>query len=304
MKKSGKNNSKNKRPFKNKCLVQENEKYESTNREIIEKPKDEQENEDENESEENENESEENEINGKINISGDESSESEEEKAMEKKDFNLKLFMLNYGQCDPKMCTGMRLMKYGLLKEMKINSKFQGILLTPTGKKMVSKEDHEIIKTKGICVIDCSWAKFNSLHINLNKIETRLMPYLVAVNPVNYGKAHKLTCVEAIGASLFLAGFYQETDYLMSHFKWGSSFLEVNSELFGMYKSCNNGAEMKAIEEKYISDEVESKRVKKLQTDDIVFTDEENDEEEEEVDYQSLFSKVDLDDMSDQLSRK
>ena len=301
MKKSGKNNSKNKRPFKNKCLVQENEKYESTNREIIEKPKDEQVSENENESDENENESEENE---QREISGDES--SEEEKVMEKKDFNLKLFMLNYGQCDPKMCTGMRLMKYGLLKEMKINSKFQGILLTPTGKKMVSKEDHEIIKTKGICVIDCSWAKFNSLHINLNKIETRLMPYLVAVNPVNYGKALKLTCVEAIGASLYLAGFYQETDFLMSHFKWGSSFLEVNRELFEMYKKCSNGAEMKAIEEKYISDEVESKRVKKLQSDEVVFTDEENDEEEEEeeVDYQSLFSKVDLDDMDHQLTRK
>ena len=72
------------------------------------------------------------------------------------------------------MCTGVRLKKYGLLKEIKINSKFPGILLTPTGKKIVSKEDATIIKEKGICVLDCSWAKFESLKINLNKIETRL----------------------------------------------------------------------------------------------------------------------------------
>jgi pre-rRNA-processing protein TSR3 len=67
----------------------------------------------------------------------------------------------------------MRLMKYGLCKEVKINSRFQGILLTPTGKKVVSKEDYKIIADKGICVLDCSWSKFNELHLNLNKIETR-----------------------------------------------------------------------------------------------------------------------------------
>lgn len=67
----------------------------------------------------------------------------------------------------------MRLLKYGLLQEIRINSKYQGILLTPNGKKIVSIEDKEIILTKGICVIDCSWAKFQELGLNLKKIETR-----------------------------------------------------------------------------------------------------------------------------------
>jgi len=304
MKKFGKNNSKNKRPFKNKCIVQDDKKYESTNREILEKSKSENDESEEIESDENDEICLNDDKNSKEN--SDYSEEEPEERIMEKKDFNMKLFMLNYGQCDPKMCTGMRLMKHGLLKDMKINSKFQGILLTPTGKKMVSKEDHDLIKNKGICVIDCSWAKFSQLHINLNKIETRLMPYLVAVNPVNYGKAYKLSCVEAISASLYLAGFYQETDFLLSHFKWGKSFLQVNSELFEMYKKCNNGNELKAIEEKYINDELESKKLKKEQNDEIIFTDEEENlgEEEEEVDYQNLFANVNIQDMTDQLTRK
>jgi pre-rRNA-processing protein TSR3 len=68
----------------------------------------------------------------------------------------------------------MRMAKFGLLKDIKINSKFQGILLVPNGKKMVSKEDFQIIKEKGVCVVDCSWAKFNELHLNMNKMETRL----------------------------------------------------------------------------------------------------------------------------------
>ena len=201
------------------------------------------------------------------------------------------------------MCTGVRLSKFGLLKEIKINSKFQGILLTPTGKKIVSKEDYDLIKNKGVCVIDCSWAKFNSLHINLNKIETRLLPYMVAVNPVNYGKAFKLSCVEAVGASLYLAGFYKETDFLLHHFKWGKSFLEVNGELFNMYKDCKNSEELKAIEVKYLDDEIKLKELKKLQSNEVVFTDEE-DLSEEEVYYKSMFANVNLDDMTDQIIKK
>lgn len=294
------NNKKNsgKRNFKNKCIVAD-EKLESTNREIIEMKegmeKIEIKNEDDDDLEEN------------SNNDASDSEKSEEIKKFEKKDFNIKLFMLNFSQCDPKMCTGVRLMKFGLLKEIKLNSKFQGILLTPTGKKIVSPEDQEIIKTKGICVIDCSWAKFNELHLNTSKMETRLLPYLVAVNPVNYGKSYKLSCVEAVAATLQLAGFYQETEFLLNHFKWGMSFLEVNSELFGLYKNCKKGEEMKIIEEKYISDEMECRKNKKLQSDEIVFTDEEEggeDEREEDIDYQNLFANVNLDEMTDQFTKK
>jgi pre-rRNA-processing protein TSR3 len=118
------------------------------------------------------------------------------------------------------------------------------------------------------------------------------VPYLVAVNPVNYGKAFKLSCVEAIAATLYLAGFYQETDYALSYFKWGKSFLEVNGELFDMYKQCSTPDELKEVENKYIADELESKRNKKLHNDldDLEMEDEENESEEEVLD----FSNVDL----------
>jgi pre-rRNA-processing protein TSR3 len=203
------------------------------------------------------------------------------------------------------MCTGMRLSKYGLMKDLKINSKYQGILLTPTGKKIVSKEDYSIIKEKGICVIDCSWAKFNELHINLNKIETRLLPHVVAVNPVNYGKAYKLSCVEAVSATLFLAGLYKEADFLLSHFKWGKSFFKVNEDVMSLYKECKNSQELKQVETDYINEQIQLRDKKKLENDqELNFSDSQEDDCEEREDYQSLFANIDIDSMNNDMTRK
>ena len=68
----------------------------------------------------------------------------------------------------------MRLKKYGLLSEIKLNTKYKGILLTPDAKLSVSMEDKDIIEEYGVCVIDCSWAKFKELNISNEKYNCRL----------------------------------------------------------------------------------------------------------------------------------
>jgi pre-rRNA-processing protein TSR3 len=236
--------------------------------------------------------------------------EGEEEEDDEYEEFTIKLSMLYFDQCDPKKCTGKKMERLGLLKEIKFNRNYGGILLTPNGKKICSIEDHDIIATKGICVIDCSWAKFEEMHLDLHKIETRSLPFMVAVNPVNFGKAYKLSCAEAFAACLFLGGFEKEARFILDHFKWGEHFFKVNEELFGKYKGIKSQDELKEIQEKYINDELERKQKRKEgdgfedinekendnNSEKEEESNEENKEEEEEVIDYELFKNIKIDD--------
>jgi pre-rRNA-processing protein TSR3 len=125
---------------------------------------------------------------------------------------------------------------------------------------------------------------------------------MVAVNPVNYGKAFKLSCVEAFSATLYLSGFYNECNFLLSHFKWGNTFLDVNKEIFDQYKNCQTADELKQVGEKYVSDELESKEQRKNQVDNLDFSEDEGSVEEE--DYSNLFKNIDIDKMCDDLTKK
>ena len=240
-----------------------------------------------------------------------EEEEKEENEEGEYEEFTIKLSMLYFDQCDPKKCTGKKMERLGLLKEIKFNRNYGGILLTPNGKKICSIEDHDIIATKGICVIDCSWAKFEEMHLDLHKIETRSLPFMVAVNPVNFGKAYKLSCAEAFAACLFLGGFEEEARFILDHFKWGEHFFKVNEELFGKYKGIKSQDELKEIQEKYINDELERKQKRKEgdgfedinekenednNSEKEEESNEENKEEEEEVIDYELFKNIKIDD--------
>ncbi|KAJ1921391.1 ribosome biogenesis protein tsr3 [Mycoemilia scoparia] len=155
------------------------------------------------------------------------------------------LAMWDFGHCDPKRCSGRKLARMGLVKELGLNQVFKGIVMSPAGKQAVSMADKEIISKYGAAMIDCSWARLDEVPFSKIKARNnRLLPYLVASNPVNYGKPWRLNCVEALAAAFYICGMDDIGDQLMGKFKWGHAFKEVNAELFSRYSQCKDSKEV------------------------------------------------------------
>ena len=161
--------------------------------------------------------------------------------------------MWDFGQCDAKRCTGRKLERMGFVTSLEVTQRGGGIVLSPAGTATISPADADIIAASGLGVVDCSWARVDEIPFAKLKGEHRLLPYLVAANPVNYGKPLKLTCVEAFAAGLIIAGFRAEGEEIMSKFKWGHGFLTLNDELLRRYEACSSGEEVIAVQGEWMA---------------------------------------------------
>jgi pre-rRNA-processing protein TSR3 len=61
------------------------------------------------------------------------------------------------------------------------------------------------------------------------------LPILIAGNPTNYAKATKLSTAEAIAGALYIAGFKDEAEKVLSIFVWGHTFFDLNAYLLESY---------------------------------------------------------------------
>jgi rRNA small subunit aminocarboxypropyltransferase len=167
----------------------------------------------------------------------------------------MKVVVYHAEECDPKKCTTRRLARK---KEFRMVTHFKqlphgALVLDPFAPKSVSREDLDIVRKKGIVALDCSWKKINkSSALFRGDKNHRSLPFLVAANPINYGRACRLSTAEAVAATFYIVGLKDNAIQIMSHFKWGPHFLELNHELLEEYSRALSSQEVVKIQNEYI----------------------------------------------------
>ncbi len=158
----------------------------------------------------------------------------------------LKITIYHANQCDPKRCTGLKLKRHGMARIVS-RTRFlpkRAIVLNPFSSIAFSPADRKRIEDFGLVALDCSWEHAEKVLQKHVKGTSRCLPILLAGNPVNFGKATKLTTVEALAAALYIAGFKSEAKELLSIFVWGHTFIDMNYSSLENYSSAKDSAEI------------------------------------------------------------
>ncbi|KAF8331826.1 hypothetical protein F5887DRAFT_1109764 [Amanita rubescens] len=163
--------------------------------------------------------------------------------------------MWDFDHCDPKRCSGKKLARLKLIKELRVGTHFRGIVISPKATQVISPVDHHLVLKAGLAVVECSWARLDDVPFaKIVSPHERLLPYLLATNPTNYGKPWRLNCVEALAAAFYITGFDAYAERLLSAFGWAESFYEVNRPYFEQYKQCKNSAEVGSSQERILDE--------------------------------------------------
>ena len=166
--------------------------------------------------------------------------------------------MFDARECDPKRCTARRLARMGLATDVpRIKLLPRGaLLLDPFAQKALSAEDVPVAQVRGIVVLDCSWHTAEDTFAAARRVaalECRALPFLLAANPVNYGRAMRLSSLEAAEAALFILGEPGHAARLARAHDWGHTFLELNREPLEDYASARTSAEVVRLQSLYVA---------------------------------------------------
>ncbi|WP_331234498.1 DUF367 family protein [Natronorarus salvus] len=154
------------------------------------------------------------------------------------------------GDDDPEKCTARKLARFDLATLHRSDRATPyGIVLNPHAERALSPADRA--ESDRLVALDCSWESAGEALFSLPGVH-RALPFLVAGNPVNYGRPFELTTVEALSAALCILGEREHGEELLSKFRWGHTFLELNEEPLRRYADCADSTEVVAVQGEYL----------------------------------------------------
>lgn len=160
------------------------------------------------------------------------------------------LYAYRDNSCDPRKCTVKRLERTHLVKIVTKISHIprSTILLDPTAEQALSPADRP---AKSLTALDCSWEVLDTSAIRSWR-KRRALPFLVAANPVNFGRPWRLTSVEAFAAALWILHEQAQASIVLETQNWGCRFLELNEEPLKDYAAASDSSEVVAAQSRYL----------------------------------------------------
>lgn len=155
-------------------------------------------------------------------------------------------------QCDPKKCTAKRMLKFGLGKEAKTLGAIPAgsIVLSPFSDRALSPADIGHAR-KGLVVMDLTWSNIDRFP-RAKRTEERALPYLLASNPINWGRPMELNSAEAVMASLYILGEKEQASMFLERFNWAPEFMRLNGNMLEDYSKAKDSSEVVRIQGEYL----------------------------------------------------
>lgn len=155
----------------------------------------------------------------------------------------VRIYVIHFREDDPLRNTALRMVRKGLAVIIR-RPPPNALVLNPFAQELLGPWDKAHIDMHGLVVVDASWKKISRDHFNKIRGEHRRLPYLVAANPINYGKPMILSSIEAVIAALYITGHVEIALKLAGLFKWLKTFLELNREPLEEYSKAKSVEEL------------------------------------------------------------
>lgn len=172
--------------------------------------------------------------------------------------------VIHLNQDDPRKCTARIISSAGMaeLHFSTDNAPSRGVLLDPTSDMIQGPQDRRIIDIGGsVVALDCSWKQiFPSIDTisSTTSLKRRMLPVLLAANPVSWGKPGRLSTAEAIAASLIILDRQSQGEKILSQLTYGNEFLKLNEQPLDAYRTAKSSEELVKMQWEFFDEPVSS----------------------------------------------